>query len=120
MERILDIHMSLDTEGVYSGLLKQLANITARVLFIILGRLSWVGVCWRKANFTLVARKGKKEEDLGSYRLVTLFSGTGNIVEQILLEAISRHMKNEKVTRDSQCRFTKTNLVCPRVLLALN
>lgn len=38
--RILDIHKSLGTEGMYSGLLRELANVTARVLFIILGR-SW-------------------------------------------------------------------------------
>ncbi|PKU41468.1 hypothetical protein llap_8228 [Limosa lapponica baueri] len=52
-----------------------------------------------------VVRKGKKKEDLGTYKLVTLSSGTGKIMEQIL-EAISRHMKNEKVNRNSQCRFT--------------
>ena len=118
MGTILDVHKSLGTKGMYSGLLRELANVTARVLVIILGRSWWLGVCWRKENFTPVVRKGKKEEeDLGSYRLVTLSSGTGKITEQIL-EAVSRHMKNE--TRNSQCRFALVNHVCPEYLLQWN
>lgn len=42
-----------------------------------------------------------------SYVLVSLAFGLGKIVEQIHLEGISRHMKNEKVNRNSQCRDIK-------------
>jgi len=97
-------------------LLRKLADVTARMLFVILGRSWGLGFCWRKANFTSVVRKGKKE-DLGSYRLVTLPSGTGKTMDKILLETVSRHTKNEKVTRNSKCRFTKANHVCPEYSL---
>lgn len=45
---------------------------------------SWKGhgsgelpICWRKANFTSVVRKGKKKEDLGNYGLHSFTSGPG-------------------------------------------
>lgn len=62
-----------------------------------------------------VVRKGEKKGNLGSYRLVTLSSGTGKHI----LEAISRHKKNEKATRNSKCRFIEGKSCLPIVPLAM-
>ncbi|KAK4811101.1 hypothetical protein QYF61_016387 [Mycteria americana] len=59
--------------------------------------------------------KGKKE-DPGNYTPVSLTSIPGKVMEQIILEVISKHMKDEKATESSQHGFMKgksslTNLI---------
>ena len=66
----------------------------------------------RKANVPPVFRK----EDPGNYRLVSLTSVPGKVMEQLILESISRHMKDKKVNRSNQHGFTQgkqclTNLI---------
>ncbi|GAB0206601.1 mitochondrial enolase superfamily member 1 [Grus japonensis] len=69
-------------------------------------RLGEVPGDWRKVNVTPIFKKGKKENP-GNYRLVSLTSVLGKVMEQLILETISRHMKNKKVIRSSQHGFTK-------------
>lgn len=53
-----------------------------------------------KLNFRPVVKKGG-QENLRSSGLVSLTSGPGKMMEQIPLEAIPRHTKNEMVTGNS-------------------
>ena len=47
--------------------------------------------------------------DMVSYMLVSLAFGIGKIMEQIHLEGISRHIKNEKVNGNSQSEISREN-----------
>lgn len=59
---------------------------------------------WRKTNVPPVFRKDL-EEDQGSSRPVSLLAAPGE--EQLILETISRHMKNRKVTGSHYHEFKK-------------
>ena len=61
---------------------------------------------WRIADVTLDFRKGNKE-DPGNYRPVSFTSVPGKDMEQLVLDAISRQLKEKKVIRSSQYGFTK-------------
>ena len=50
---------------------------------------------WRIANVTPVFKKGKKE-DLGNYRPVSLTSVPGKVMEQLVLDAISKQLEKKK------------------------
>lgn len=69
----------------------------------------------KKENITPIFKKNKKE-DFGSYRLISFTLVIGKVMETILLESISKDMKDKKMIRSSQHRFTKgksclTNLI---------
>ena len=50
----------------------------------------------KKSNMTLIFKKGKKD-DPGNYQPVSLSFVLGEIMEQILLEAMLRHTEGRKV-----------------------
>lgn len=53
---------------------------------------------WKKANVIPTYKKGK-EEELGNCRLVSLISIPGKVMEQLILETISRYMKKQVAQR---------------------
>jgi len=107
----------MGSDGMHPQVLRELADIIAEPLSIIFER-SWrreVPEDWRKANVTPVFKKGKKE-DPGNYRAVSLTSIPGKVMEQFILDIISKQVEEKKVIRSSQHGFTKgksclTNLI---------
>ncbi|KGL88008.1 RNA-directed DNA polymerase from mobile element jockey, partial [Charadrius vociferus] len=95
----LDIHKSMGPDGMHPQVLRELADVIARPLSIIFER-SWgtgeVPEDWRKADITPIFKKGKKE-DPGNYRLVSLTSVPGKVMEQLILDVISKHVEEQEV-----------------------
>ncbi|KFV84217.1 hypothetical protein N308_04705, partial [Struthio camelus australis] len=95
----LDIHKSMGPDGMHPRVLRELADVIARPLSIILER-SWrsgeVPEDWKKAKVTPAFKKGEKEEP-GNYRPVSLTSIPGKVMEQLILEVITKHLEDKKV-----------------------
>ncbi|GAB0208473.1 mitochondrial enolase superfamily member 1 [Grus japonensis] len=112
----LNIHKSMGPDGMHPHVLRELADVVARPLSIIFER-SWrtgeVPEDWRKANVTLVFKKGRKNEDPGNYRPVSLTSIPGKVMEQLILEVISKHVEEKVVIVGGQHGFTKGKS-CPK------
>ncbi|KAK4816118.1 LOW QUALITY PROTEIN: hypothetical protein QYF61_011354 [Mycteria americana] len=105
-------------DEVLRDMLRELADVIVRPLLVIFDQ-SWglgeVPRYWRKANVTCIFKKGKKE-DPGNYRLVSLTYIHGKLMEELILETICRHIKDENIIRSSQHGFTEgksclTNLI---------
>ena len=84
---------------------RELAAIIATPLSNIFDR-PWQAreVSEKKADVTSIFKKCKNE-DPGNYRPVSLTSVSGKVIKQIILKAISKHMKDKKVIGCSQHGF---------------
>jgi len=71
---------------------------------------------WRKATVTPIFKKSKKE-DPGNDRPVSLTSIPGKVMEQLIMDVISKQVEEKKVIRNSQHGFTKGKS-CPTNLIA--
>lgn len=54
-----------------------------------------------------------KKEYIGNYKIVSLTSISGTVIGQILLETIPKHMKDKKVTANSQHGLINDKCVWP-------
>ncbi|KAK4829538.1 hypothetical protein QYF61_005177 [Mycteria americana] len=114
----LDTHKSMGPDGIHPRVLRELAEVLTKPL-TTLYQQSWltgeVPVDWRLANVTPICKKGQKE-DLGNYRPVSLTSVPGEVMEQIILSAMTQHVQDTQVIKLSQHGFMKgrsclTNLI---------
>ncbi|PKU49557.1 rna-directed dna polymerase from mobile element hypothetical protein [Limosa lapponica baueri] len=87
----LDMQRSMGPDGIHSRVLRELAEVLTKPLSIIYQQ-SWltgeVPVDWMLANVTPICKKGWNK-DLGNYRPVSLTSGMGKVMGQIIFSGIT-------------------------------
>jgi len=94
---------------MHPQVLRELADISVTPLLIILqksGHMWEAGKDWKTVSATASFKRDNKD-NLGNYRLVSLTSIPGNTMKPVILEIISKHIKDQEVTKSIQRGFMK-------------
>lgn len=88
--------------------LRELADVTRRPFSTVFERSRWSGEVpkhQKKVNVTSIFKKGQNG-DPGNHSLVSLYSVPKKVMERVILEPISKYMKDKEVMGSSQNGFT--------------
>lgn len=109
----------MGTDKLHLQILRDVVGVVTKTPSIIFEKLlqsKEVPTDWKRMNVNLIFKKAKKE-DLGNYIPFSLTAVLSNVMEQIFLKNMLRHMENNEVIKeDSQHAFTKGKS-CLRLLV---
>ena len=105
----LNPEKSPGVDHIYPVVLKRLALVISVPLSVIFCESFVTGIVpkeWKLANVTAIFKKGLKNQ-VGNYRPISLTSQVCKVMEMLVRDTITEHLKKYKLIKDSQFGFTK-------------
>ena len=101
----INLHESMDPNGIDPHVLRELAEVTAEPISMLCERSWWMGA-WRLENSQCHSSLQIGKEG-GCRRLQTSQLVLGKVMEQLVLDVISKHLEEKNAMSSSQHRFNK-------------
>ena len=109
-------------DGLHPRVLNELANSISTPLSVIFNTSLTTSVLptdWKTANVSAIHKKSNKSQ-AHNYRPVSLTSIAGEILEQIIRDSVTEHMKDNDLLSDKQFGFIKGRSIVLHLLKVLD